>query len=103
STGVSTASQSWVSCGETENAHTSFPVSGFSATIEQVYGLSPGRVVPFNTGVGLPVPQYRRLSSGSYVPVIHVIPPVVWFGVPGGGVESHWHCVAPVSGSMERR
>src|SRR5882762_8626250 len=68
----------------------------------QVYRLSPGRTVPFNTGVGFPVPQYIRFKSGSYVPVIHTLPPLVVLGVPTGGVASHCHWVAPVSGSMER-
>ncbi len=56
----------------------------------QVHGLSPGRAGPFSTGVGLPVPTNTRLSSGSYVPVIHICPPVAPPlsdpGVPGGGV-----------------
>ena len=39
--------------------------AGFSATMLHVHVLSPGRTSPFNTGVGLPVPQYTRLRSGS--------------------------------------
>ena len=55
-----------------------------------VHGLSPGRAGPFSVGVGFPVPTYKRFSSGSYVPVIHICPPVALplglSGVPGGGV-----------------
>src|ERR1700756_4135608 len=56
-TGVSTLSQSCVSCGDAWKYHTSFPVSGFSATMDAVYRLAPFRLCPANTGFALPVPQ----------------------------------------------
>ena len=56
STGVCVASQSCVSCGDTWKYHAIFPVSGFSATMEQVQRLSPGLLSPISTGWGLPVP-----------------------------------------------
>ena len=65
-------------------------MSGLSATMLQVQRLSPGRYGPLSTGVGLPVPTYSRLRSGSYVPAFHIWPPVepplIEPGVPGGGV-----------------
>src|SRR5206468_13035512 len=90
STGTSAASQSCVSCGDAWNPHPSFPVSGSIATIAQVHWLSPGRAGPFSVGVGFPVPTNNRVLSGSYVPVIHICPPVApplaFPSVPGGGV-----------------
>jgi hypothetical protein len=76
STGTSAASQSWVSCGVAWKPQASLPVSGLTATMLTVHRLSPGRASPFSTGVGFPVPTYTRLSSGSYVPVIHICPPI---------------------------
>src|SRR5437764_177213 len=43
-TGVSTLSQSWVSCGDAWNHHASLPVSGLSATIDAVQRLAPLRL-----------------------------------------------------------
>src|SRR2546426_10618989 len=72
-----------------------------------VQGLLPGRIGPFSTGVGFPVPTYTRLRSGSYVPVIHICPPVApplgEFGVPTGGVLWNVHWCAPISGSNDCR
>src|SRR5205085_2529940 len=50
STGVSTLSQSCVSCGDAWNPQTNFPVSGFNATVEHVHRLSPLRPCAACTG-----------------------------------------------------
>ena len=57
STGVSTLSQSCVSCGDAWKYHAIFPVSGLSATMEAVQRLEPLRDWPAKTGLALPVPQ----------------------------------------------
>jgi hypothetical protein len=69
---TSAASPSCVPWGEIWKPQASLPVSGFNATMPHVQGLSPGRAVPFSTGVGLPVPTKIRFRSGSQVPVFHI-------------------------------
>src|SRR5438552_8664959 len=73
--GISFESQSCTSCGVNWKCHLIRPSTGFSASSEQVYRLSPGRTSPFQSGPGLPVPQYTRLSAGSYEPVSQEDPP----------------------------
>src|SRR5579863_7374464 len=78
-----------------------------------VHRFAPGRPCPANTGLVLPVGQYSRLSSGSYVPGIHVMPPpcseafslghVLSAGSPLRGVDHHVHCSSPVTGSNDLR
>src|SRR5919199_1922292 len=52
---------------------------------ESVYRLSPSRTPPSKSGAGLPVPQYMRLSSGSYMPVTQQLPPPRAHASPSAG------------------
>src|SRR5207244_3762824 len=92
------ASQSWSSAGVNWKYQTSAPVDPRSATAEFVYRLSPFRAARSKTGFGLPTPQMRRSSSGSYDPVSNVGPPpsrqefpthVSLPGSPGAGIVAN--------------
>ena len=62
STGTCTESKSKSSCGVNWKYHFSLPVSASSATTQSLYRLSPARTSPFQSGPGLPMPQYVRFS-----------------------------------------
>src|SRR6266404_4891560 len=71
------ASKSQRSVGTSWKCHFSLPLSGSRATMLHVYRLSPRRFEALRSDDGLPTPQYRRLNSGSYDPVIQVaLPPI---------------------------
>src|SRR5581483_5962953 len=108
STGIWFESQSCTSCGVCWKCHFALPVSTSIATIDEVYRLSPTRESPFQSGPGLPVPQYSSFNSGSYEPVSHVAPPP-WTqlspghdslpGSPGDGIVQKRHTCLPVLAS----
>ena len=84
-------------------------MSGFKATTESEYKLSPSLTSPFQSGAGLPTPQYVRFRSGSYEPVTQIDPPprfqespdhVSCPGSPGPGIVLNRQSSSPVFGSM---
>src|SRR5688572_6416936 len=108
STGTCVASKSNSSCGVNWKCHFNFPVSASRATTALVYRLSPIRESPFQSGPGLPTPQYVRFDSGSYEPVVQIDPPPVfhespahvsWPGSPGCGTVLNFQICLPVTGS----
>src|SRR5262249_33268267 len=62
-TGVSTLSQSCVSCGDAWKYNASLPVSGFHAKIDAVYRLAQGRPCPANNALAVPaLPRKPRIG-----------------------------------------
>ncbi len=64
------------------------PVSASTATPESVKRLSPSRTAPSKSGHGLPVPKYRRFSSGSKVVVTQQLAPPRCQASPSSGQVS---------------